>query len=79
MQVRGAYFFLLDKRNNIVISDYSAHAIKVFSEKGSFLHTIGEHGFEAGMFDSPYGIAINNNNKLVCVSNNNNYGLQIFS
>ena len=78
IQVSGAFFFCLDKHNNIVISDYSADTIKVFSPAGDFLHTIGQEGHEAGMFYSPYGIAINNN-KLVCVSHNRNYGLQIFS
>ena len=78
MQVSGAFFFCLDKHNNIVISDYYGENIKVFSPAGDLLHTIGEHGFETGMFDSPFGIAINNN-KLVCISHNTNFGLQIFS
>ena len=75
MQISGAFFFCLDKQNNIVISDYGDDNIKIFSPEGDLLHTIGQ---EAGMFYSPYGIAINNN-KLVCVSHNKNFGLQIFS
>ena len=78
MQVKGAYFFCLDGQNNIVISDYYAHNIKVFSPAGDLLHTIGQEGREAGMFYYPTGIAINNN-KLICLSNNRNFGLQIFS
>ena len=79
MQIERAFFFCLDKHNNIVISDYNCDTIKVFSPAGDLLHTVGQRGDEAGMFDSPFGIAINNNNKLVCVSENKNYGLQIFS
>ena len=78
MQIERAYFFHLDKRNNIVISDFNSDTIKVFSPAGDCLHTIGQKGQEAGMFDSPHGIAINNN-KLVCISNNKIFGLQIFS
>ena len=78
MQVERAYFFCFDEQNNIVISDYNAHNIKVFSPAGDLLHTIGREGHETGMFYQPKGIAIINN-KLVCVSSNNNYGLQIFS
>ena len=78
MQVKRALFFCKDEQNNIVISDYLAHNIKVFSAAGDLLHTIGQRGHGGGMFDSPFGIAINNN-KLVCISQNRNYGLQIFS
>ena len=78
MQAIEPYFFCLDGQNNIVISDYYAHNIKVFSPAGDLLHTIGQEGREAGMFYYPTGIAVNNN-KLICLSNNRNFGLQIFS
>ena len=78
MQVEAALYFCLDGQNNIVISDWSAHNIKVFSPAGDLLHTIGQEGHEAGMFYDPTGIAINNN-KLICLSRNTNFGLQIFS
>ena len=78
MQVKESYFFCLDKQNSIVISDCSAHNIKVFSPEGDHVQTIGQEGQEAGMFIRPKGIAINNN-KLICLSRNPNFGLQIFS
>ena len=78
MQVEGAYFFCLDGQNNIIISDWSAYNIKVFSPAGDLLHTIGQEGREAGKFYYPTGIAVNNN-KLICLSNNTNFGLQIYS
>ena len=78
MQVNRAYFFCLDGHNNIVISDWSAHNIKVFSPEGDLLHTIEQQGQQAGMFKYPEGIAINNK-KLICLSNNSNFCLQIYS
>ena len=77
MQVKGAFFFCLDGQNNIVISNCSAHNIKVFSPAGDLLHTIGQEGHRAGMFFCPNGIAINNN-KLICLSQHCNFGFQIF-
>ncbi|KAI6649096.1 hypothetical protein LOD99_6817 [Oopsacas minuta] len=77
-QVKAANFFCLDGYNNIVISDYYAHKIKVFSPEGDLLHTIGQFGHEAGRLYSPAGIIIHNN-KLICISSNKNFGLQIFS
>ena len=79
MQVSGAYFFYLDRLNNIVISDCYAHVIKVFSPAGDLLHKMGHRGHQAGMFNEPSGIAILNNTKLVCISENKNFGLQIFT
>ena len=79
MQVSGAYFFCLDELNNIVISDSFADAIKVFSPAGELLHKIGQKGHQAGMFYKPFGIAILNNTKLLCVSKNKNFVLQIFT
>ena len=71
-------FFCLDPLNNFVISDFKFHSIRVFSPEGNLLHTIGREGHQPGMFYRPTGVAITPNGKLVCVSDNENYGLQIF-
>ncbi|KAI6651511.1 hypothetical protein LOD99_5119 [Oopsacas minuta] len=64
-----AFFFCLDECNNIVINDYQ---IKVFSPEGDLLHTIGQHRVANG-------IAILNNSKLVCASQDSHFGIQIYS
>ena len=79
MDVLNPWFFCLDRNNNIVISDADAHCIRVFSPAGDLLYTIGREGHQQGMFYEPEGIAITPNGKLVCVSENENYGLQIYS
>ena len=79
MDVLRPWFFCLDRNNNIVISDKGTHCIRVFSPAGDLLHTIGRVGHQQGMFYKPSGIAITPNGKLVCVSDNKNYGLQIYS
>ena len=78
MDVLYPYFFCLDSLNNFVISYYGSHSIRVFSPEGSLLHTIGREGHQPGMFSEPTGVSITPNNRLVCVSCNKNYGLQIF-
>ena len=72
-------FFCLDPLNNFVLSDYKSHSIRVFSPEGNLLHTIGREGHQQGMFYKPEGVAVTPNGKLVCVSRNKNYGLQMFS
>ena len=79
MDVLRSLFFCLDALNNFVISDFKSHSIRVFSPEGILLHTIGREGHQQGMFHFPNGVAVTPNGRLVCVSNNENYGLQIFS
>ena len=78
MDVIGSNFFCFDPLNNFVLSDYESHSIRVFSPEGNLLHTIEREEHRPGMFYQPTGIAITPNGRLVCVSSNKNYGLQIF-
>ena len=78
MDVLRPHFFCLDPLNNFVLSDYWSHSIRVFSPEGNLLHTIGREGHQPGMFYYPRGVAITPNGRLVSVSMNENYGLQIF-
>ena len=72
-------FFCLDPLNNFVLSDNDSHSICVFSPEGNLLHTIGREGHQQAMFYRPKGVAVTPNGRLVCVSLNENYGLQIFN
>ena len=78
LQVNSAWYFCLDSQENIIISDVSAHNIKVFSNEGNLICTIGGTGEGIGMFNYPRGVAINNLS-LVVVSWDKNFGLRIFS
>ena len=78
MDVLQPLFFCLDPFNNFVLSDYDFHSIRVFSPEGNLLHTIGREGHQQGMFYHPAGVAVTPNGRLVCVSENENYALQIF-
>ena len=78
MDVFYPHFFCLDPLNSFVLSEYNSHSICVFSPEGNLLHTIGREGHQQGMFYRPRGVAVTPNGRLVCVSGNENYGLQIF-
>ena len=78
MDVSDPIFFCFDPLNNFVISDEGAHSIRIFSQEGNLLHTIRTEGHQQGMFNEPTGVVITPNRRLVCVSRNVNYGLQIF-
>ena len=78
MDVSRPHFFCLDHLNNFVLSDSVSHSIRVFSPEGNLLHTIGREGHQPGMFSNPTGVAVTPNGRLICMSQNRNYGLQIF-
>ena len=78
MDVLNPWFFCLDSLNNFVFSDNFSHSFRVFSPEGNLLHTIGREGHQQGMFKYPQGVAVTPNGRIVCMSRNMNYGLQIF-
>ena len=64
-QVMEAVFLCLDAQNNIIISDWWANSVKIFSPKGTLLHSI--EGFAKGELDLQ-GIALTKQLKLVVIS-----------
>ena len=79
IQMDNPQFFCLDVEQNLLISDYGVHDVKIFSKDGTYLHTVGQEGRERGMLYQPTGIALTKYPNLVIVSDNRNFGLQIFS
>ena len=79
MQIASADFFCLDKKQNLLISDCLNKQVRIFSKEGTHLHSIGQPGHEAGMLYYPRGIVLTENLKLIIVSNNSNYCLQMYS
>ena len=78
MQVENSYFFCLDADSNILISDTQSHQNKVFNQKGNLIDIIGKPGDQKGMLNKPRGIALTKSNNLICVSQNQNFILQIY-
>ena len=78
MDVLEPSYFCLDPLNNFVISNNDTHSIRVFSPEGNLLHTIGREGHQQEIFNYPEGVAITPNGRLVSVSINSKYSLQIF-
>ena len=77
MDVLRPLFFCLDPLKNFVLSDNDSHSFLIFSPEGNLDHTIGQAGDQQRKFEYPYGVAITPNGRLVCVSWNENYGIQI--
>ena len=78
MQVTMGMFFCMDSQNNFIITDWLQDDIKVISPEGNILHRLGSYGYKAGTFSYPTGVIVQDGTKLVCVSENRNFGLQVF-
>ena len=70
-KVRGCLSFCLDPKQNILMADYEDNHIKVFSQRGELLHTIGDTL-------KPQGIYLASNNMIICSYVGTNFGLHIF-
>ena len=80
-QVKRGYSFCFDKQQNILISDFEDKSIKVFSQEGALLHTLGHTQGEEKRI-TPRGIVVTNDNKIICSSFDDKFsykvGLHIF-
>ena len=76
-QVRRCYSFCLDKKQNILMSDKGAENIKVFSQEGALLHTLGDTP-DRDKAIKPYGITLTFTHRIFCTSYDTIFGLHIF-
>ncbi|KAI6653173.1 RING finger protein nhl-1-like isoform X1 [Oopsacas minuta] len=68
----------VDESGNILITDFEAHCVCVFSHEGELIHKIGKEGQQRGEFIQPAGICINQEGRLLVSSENPNHAIQIF-
>ena len=75
-QVRVCYSFCFDKKQNILMAENRVGIIKVFSQEGALLHSVGgTEGRDKTIL--PHGITLTDSNNIVCTSDTN-FGLHIF-
>ena len=77
-QVQRCYSFCLDKIQNFLMADNKAQNIKVFSQEGVLLHTLGGTQ-DKDKTIKPSGITLTDNNNIICTSVYTNFQLHIFN
>ena len=70
--------FCLDAEHNILITDWLAHCVLIFTSKGELIHKFGREGTERGEFSFPRGIAADSEHRIIIISENPNFCLQLF-
>ena len=76
-KTRMCFSFCFDKKQNILMSDLVAGNIKVFSQEGALLHTLGDTQGEDKTV-KPRGITLTDTNKIICTSYQTNFVLHMF-
>ena len=77
-QVIVPLYFCLDREFNILMTDFSADNVVIFSNRGELMYKIGKSGEGRGDFISPTGIATDREGRIIVVSENPKYCIQLF-
>ena len=77
-QLINAFYLSIDRHLNIIVSDWVANNLKVFSIEGHLLTTIGQEGEGPGKFDLPSGIDVDKEGRIVVVDCKQSHMLQFF-
>ena len=77
--IKNAWYFCLDSYENILVSDYSGHCIRIFSPDGILMQEIEREGMkEAGELCYPTGIAVDSKQRIIIVDGKKDNKLQAF-
>ena len=77
-QVISPVYFCLDREFNILITDFPASSVLIFSTGGMLLHRFGKRGDGRGDFIAPTGIATDRKGRIIVLSRNPEHCIQIF-
>ena len=78
-EVGWSFFFSLDQIGNIIVADWGANQIKIFSQEGEVLHTITSDMLpEDQKFNCPFGVVINRRKRIIVAHCNKRCNLLAF-
>ncbi|XP_051934391.1 tripartite motif-containing protein 3-like [Hippocampus zosterae] len=71
------HFVAVNNKNEIVVTDFHNHSVKVYNADGEFLFKFGSHGEGNGQFNAPTGVAVDSNGNII-VADWGNSRIQVF-
>ena len=77
-QMINPLYFCLDREFNILMTDYTACSVVIFSNRGELLHKLVKSEEGRGDIISPTGIATDREGRIIVVSENPKYCIQLF-
>uniref|UniRef100_A0AAY4EM46 RING-type E3 ubiquitin transferase n=1 Tax=Denticeps clupeoides TaxID=299321 RepID=A0AAY4EM46_9TELE len=77
LPAEGPHFVAVNNKNEIVVTDFHNHSVKVYNADGEFLFKFGSHGEGNGQFNAPTGVAVDSNGNII-VADWGNSRIQVF-
>ena len=77
-QVCKPVHFCLDTLSNILLTDYTACRVIVFTKDGKQIYKFGKEGKRPGCFIEPRGIALDSEERIIVASQNPDHCIQFF-
>uniref|UniRef100_A0A8C8GM43 RING-type E3 ubiquitin transferase n=1 Tax=Oncorhynchus tshawytscha TaxID=74940 RepID=A0A8C8GM43_ONCTS len=74
---KSPHFVAVNNKNEIIVTDFHNHSVKVYSADGEFLFKFGSHGEGNGQFNAPTGVAVDTNGNVI-VADWGNSRIQVF-
>ncbi|XP_066517069.1 tripartite motif-containing protein 3 [Hoplias malabaricus] len=71
------HFVAVNNKNEIIVTDFHNHSVKVYNADGEFLFKFGSHGEGNGQFNAPTGVAVDGNGNII-VADWGNSRIQVF-
>ncbi|XP_062872940.1 tripartite motif-containing protein 3 isoform X2 [Trichomycterus rosablanca] len=71
------HFVTVNNKNEIIVTDFHNHSVKVYNADGEFLFKFGSHGEGNGQFNAPTGVAVDSNGNII-VADWGNSRIQVF-
>ncbi|XP_024117343.1 tripartite motif-containing protein 3b isoform X1 [Oryzias melastigma] len=75
--VFSPHFVAVNNKNEIIVTDFHNHSVKVYNADGEFLFKFGSHGEGNGQFNAPTGVAVDANGNII-VADWGNSRIQVF-
>ena len=76
--VRVPWGVAINKRGEVMVTEWGGHCVSVFSPSGEKLRSFGTHGSGQGQFRCPYGVAVDGDGNIL-VTDGNNHRIQKFT
>ena len=61
----GPHFCAVNADNDIIVSDFHNHQVKVYDAEGTFKFAFGSNGEGNGQFNAPTGVAIDSKGNIL--------------
>ena len=69
---------VIDRQTNFILTDTNEHQVKIFSQRGKLIHSLGKKGSKAGEFMYPEGVVLDKDERVIVWDFKDSNRLQIF-